>query len=52
LKKEEPDGIEGCPTTSRQHLLWHMPEKKMKRTKQMMKIRRKDKRRKYIRGEK
>ena len=41
-RKEEPDGTKNCPITPGQHLLWHMLEKKMKRTKQRIRIKKKE----------
>ena len=40
-RKEESDGTEGCRTILGQHLLWHRLEKKMKRIKQRIRIKKK-----------
>jgi len=40
-RKEESDGTKGYPTVLGQHLLWHRLEKKMKRIKQRIRIKKK-----------
>ena len=41
-RKEEPNGTKGCPTKLGQHLLWHMLEKKIKRIKHPIRMKKKE----------